>query len=157
MKKLYQKTSINIGVFFIILLMSAPAALSQQRYVNVSPGVGTLNDSIFSDTTSTGARVDSATIYVLERDGIYLVTGSIEHRFPLTIQAAEGEGARPKVYPAVDDGNESSRLFIPRDNLTVKGLDISNTDELGARNKNTFRIKGDNAVVTIDEDRKAHV
>ncbi len=150
MKKLYLKTSISIGVFFIILFLSALNALSQ-RYVNVSPGVGTLNDSIFSDTTDTGARIDSATIYVLERDGIYLVTGSIEHRFPLTIQAAEGEGARPKVYPAVDDGNESSRLFTPRDDLTVKSLDISNTDELGARNKNTFRIKGDDATVIVED------
>jgi len=122
-----------------------------QRYVNVPQGVGTINDVIFGDTTATGERVDPYTIYVLEDDGgIYLSTGSMENRFPLTIVAADGATVMPKLYPAVDDGGESARLFVPRDDLTLIGLDISNTDELDQRNKNTIRVKGDGAVITLE-------
>jgi len=127
------------------------ATMPPQRYVDVPQGVGTLNEAIFGDTTSSGDRVDPYTIYVLEDGGYYLSTGSMENRFPLTIMAAEGSAVKPKLYPAVDDGNESARLFVPRDDLTLIGLDISNTDELGARNKNTIRVKGDDAVITLED------
>lgn len=127
------------------------ATMPSQRYVDVPQGVGTINETIFGDTTSTGDRVDPYTIYVLMDGGIYLSSGEMENRFPLTIMAAEGATVKPKLYPAVDDGNESARLFVPRDDLTLIGLDISNTDELGARNKNTIRVKGDFAVITLED------
>lgn len=122
-----------------------------QRYVTIPQGVGTINETIFGDTTETGDRVDPYTIYILTDGGIYLSTGEMENRFPLTIMAEEGAAVKPKLYPAVDDGNESSRLFVPRDDLTLIGLDISNTDELGARNKNTIRVKGDDAIITLED------
>lgn len=134
-----------------ILFLALAASVQAQRTVAVDQGVGTLNEAIFSDTTETGDRVDSTTVYVLSDGGIYLVTGTIENRFPLSIVAEDGAAVKPKVYPAVDDGNESARLFVPRDDFTLIGLDISNTDELGARNKNTFRIKGDDAHVYLED------
>lgn len=146
MKKIYT-TSMMVAILFLALTTTVQA----QRTVAVDQGVGTLNEAIFSDTTETGARVDSATVYVLSDGGIYLSTGEIDHSFPLSIVAEDGAAVKPKVYPAVDDGNESARLFVPRDDLTLIGLDISNTDELGARNKNTIRIKGDDAHVYIED------
>ena len=127
------------------------ATMPPQRYVDVPQGAGTINTTIFGDTTANGDRVDPYTIYVLMDGGIYLSASEIENRFPLTIMAAEGSAVKPKLYPAVDDGGESSRLFVPRDDLTLIGLDISNTDEAGARNKNTIRVKGDDAVITLED------
>lgn len=135
----------------ILFMVVATQLYAQPRMVFVDQGVGTLNDSISSDTTETGARVDSSTIYVLASGGVYLSTGEIDHSFPLTIAAEDGAAVKPKVYPAVDDGNESARLFVPRNDLTLIGLDISNTDELGARNKNTIRVKGDNAQIHVED------
>ncbi len=146
MKKHYKMiSSLMMGTLFLAF----SATTFSQRTVDVPQGVGTLNEAISSDTLENGDRVDSTTIYVLQDGGIYLSTGEMENRFPLTIVAADGAAAKPKVYPAVDDGNESARLFVPRTDLTLIGLDISNTDELGARNKNTIRVKGDNAVITL--------
>jgi len=133
MKKIYKTKA---SLMMMTLLMGLSVSIFAQRTVDVTQGVGTINETIFGDTTATGDRVDSMTVYVLADGGIYLSTGSMENRFPLTIMAAEGSAVKPKLYPAVDDGNESARLFVPRDDLTLIGLDISNTDELGARNKN---------------------
>ena len=140
-------TSLAMAIFFLAF----SAETFSQRTVDVPQGVGTLNEAIFSDTTANGDRVDSTTVYVLADGGVYLSTGEMENLFPLTIVTAEGAAVKPKVYPAVDDGNESARLFVPRDDLTLIGLDISNTDELGARNKNTIRVKGDDAVITLED------
>ena len=99
-------------VLSISFFATAGGALAQ-RTVEVMQGFGTLNDAINADTTETGARVDSNTVYVLERGGIYLLNGSIENRFPLTIVAADGEGERPVLQPGVNDGGTSSRPVSP--------------------------------------------
>jgi len=148
MKKIYKTMS---SLMMMALLLGLSASILAQRTVEVVQGVGTLNEAIFSDTTETGDRVDSTTVYVLSDGGFYLSTGEIDFSFPLSIVAADGAAVKPKLYPAVDDGNESSRLFVPRNDLTLIGLDISNTDELGARNKNTIRVKGDNARIYLED------
>ena len=104
---------------FIILLLGATSIVfSQSRIINVPSGVGTLNEAIDGDTTATGERVDpDNTVYVLERDGFYLLTGTIENRFPLRIWAAEGSGKRPILQPGVSEGGESSSPFRPLDNF----------------------------------------
>ena len=107
--------------------------------------------AIASDITDTGARVDSNTVYVLERGGLYLLTGSIDHRFPLTIVAADGEGDRPILRPAVDDGGLSSRPFRSRADLTLRGLYVTNEDELGARNTRIIRLSGDDIRIDIED------
>ena len=106
------------SLMMMALLLGLSLSILAQRTVEVAQGVGTLNEAIFSDTTANGDRVDSTTVYVLADGGTYLSTGEMENRFPLTIVAAEGAAVKPKLYPAVDDGNESARLFVPRDDLT---------------------------------------
>ncbi len=128
--------------------------ISQVRYVDVDPGIGTLNDAIAGDTTETGDRVDPEnTVYRLQRgaQAYYGLTGSIENSgFPLTIMAAEGEGPRPFLQPRVV-GGESSRAFRPRGNITLMGLHVTNADEGGAINDRILRCSADDIVITIDD------
>ena len=139
-------------VLGLICLMSV-GQIQAQRTVMIpssNANIGVLNDSIFGDTTATGERVDSNTVYVLERDGFYLLNGSIENRFPLTIMAEDGAGARPVLQPA-DVGGGSSRPFRPRADLTLKGLYVTNADNGGGLNTRIVRISGDESKIVIDD------
>ena len=122
-----------------------------QRTVEVEQGVFTLNEAIDSDTTATGERVDSNTVYVLERGGTYILNGSIQNRFPLTIVAAEGDGERPRLIPGVPDGGSSDRPFRPRADLTLRGLYVTNQDELEGINTRIIRISADDVRITIED------
>ncbi|MCB0836440.1 MAG: T9SS type A sorting domain-containing protein [Bacteroidetes bacterium] len=124
-----------------------------QRMVFVpssNANVGVLNDSIFGDTTAMGQRIDSNTVYVLERGGFYLLNGSIENRFPLTIMAEDGTGARPVLQPA-DPGGGSSRPFRPRADLTLKGLYVTSADNGGGLNTRIVRVSGDGITISLDD------
>jgi hypothetical protein len=117
----------------------------------VAQGFGTLNDAVDGDTTSTGERNDLNTVYRLERDGIYLLNGAIENNFPLTVVAADGEGARPRLIPGVPTGGSSDRPFRPRSDITLRGLYLTNLDELGGRNTRIIRLSADSIRVVIDD------
>ncbi|MDW3652127.1 MAG: T9SS type A sorting domain-containing protein [Bacteroidia bacterium] len=122
-----------------------------QREVMVTPGFGTLNTAIFGDTLSTGERTDTNTVYVLERDGLYLLDGTIENRFPLSIVAEDGNGARPILQPGVATGGSSSRALTPRAHITLRGLYVTNLDELGGLNTRIMRARGDDMRIIIDD------
>lgn len=145
------RVAITLCAAFMLTFFAGNSAYAQ-RTVNVSPGVGTLNTAIDSDTTETGARVDSNTVYVLERGGTYLLEGSIEHRdYHLTIVAADGDGERPMLIPAVADGGASDRPFRPRGDLTLKGLYITGEDELGGLTTRIIRVSENDVTITIDD------
>ena len=107
--------------------------------------------AIFGDTLADGSRVDTNTTYVLERGGLYLLDGTIENRFPLSIVAAEGDGDRPILRPGVATGGGSSRALTPRADITLKGLYITNLDELGGLNTRIIRARGENMRIVIDD------
>ncbi len=137
---------------FLLLAFIATTSINAQRTVMVEEGVGTLNDAISSDTTATGERVDSSTVYVLSSGGTYLLDGSIQHRdFHLTIVAEDDAAEKPMLIPAVDNGGESSRAFRPRGSLTLKGLYVTNEDELGGVNDRIIRISSDDVTISIDD------
>lgn len=141
-----------IGLTAFLLVMVNSTSLLAQRTVNVSQGFGTLNTAIDSDTTATGARVDSTTVYVLESGGIYLLDGSIEHRdFHLTIVAEEGYTERPRLIPAVGDGGGSDRPFRPRGDLTVRGLYITGEDEQQGLNTRIIRVSANDVTIRVDD------
>lgn len=152
-----KKDTINlskiVGVFLLgmaITVISIQDAAAQ-RTVMVEPGVGTLNEAIDSDTTETGERVDSSTVYILESGGTYLLDGSIEHRgYHLTIRAEDGWTERPRLIPAVDEGGESSRAFRPRGSLTIHGLYVTNEDELGGYNTRIIRVSENDVTIKVD-------
>jgi len=147
----------QLTILTIILLLSV-STLFAQRIVHVAPGVGTLNEAIDGDTTSTGDRVDENTIYELDRgeNAYYILLGTIENRFPVKIFAQDGDGARPKLIPGVVSGGESSRPFTPRDDVYLKGLYVTNRDELNGFNTRTIRVKTDGARIVLEDCHIQH-
>ncbi|NOX65178.1 MAG: T9SS type A sorting domain-containing protein [Chlorobi bacterium] len=143
----------QLTILSIIFFLFFSINIFSQRIVHVDPGVGTLNEAIDGDTTDTGDRVDLNTIYELSRgDGaVYILLGTIENRFPVKIFAQDGDGARPQLIPGVVSGGESSRPFTPRDDLYLKGLYVTNRDELGGYNTRTIRVKTDSARIYIED------
>lgn len=149
--KSFYKSSLAM---FLILFFALASASTAQRIVKIAPTeFGILNKTIEGDTLENGDRVDLNTIYVLERgeNAYYLLDGSIENRFPLTIVAEDGPGEKPKLVPGVVGGGESSRAFVPRADLTLKGLYITNMDQAGGLNKNMLRIKAGDVRIVIED------
>jgi len=149
MKKIYFKFSL----VFVSLAFMTMNTNAQTRYVDVPPGVGTLNDSINGDTLANGERNDpDNTVYRLERglEAYYLLNGSIENRFPLTIVAADGDGARPFLQPNVV-ADASSRPFRVRDNITLMGLHVTGMDNGGGLTTRMLRCSADDITVTVDD------
>ncbi len=150
MKKIY----LSLGLILLALAFAAQDASTQIRYVDVEPGIGTLNDAINGDTTETGARVDTFnTVYRLQRGltAYYGLTGSIQNRFPLTIEAVEGDGPRPFLEPRVVE-DASSRPFRARDHITLKGIHTSGFDNLGGlTDLRMIRASADNIRIIVDD------
>jgi len=142
----------------IFVLSSLNPALGQaectvedeQRICVVAQGVGTLNLAIDGDTTDTGERVDENTIYQLESGGTYLLNGSIQNRFPLTIMAEPGAAERPRLIPAVQEGGGSSRAFRARGDLYLDGVYVTNEDDLGGLNTRIIRVSADAVRITLE-------
>ncbi len=88
-------------VAFLVVVMACGTARAQ-RTVNIPPGFGTLNSTIMGDTLATGARVDSSTVYRLVRGGLYILNGTMDHRYPVT--------SRRHRVPA--PSRKSSRAFL---------------------------------------------
>lgn len=126
---------------------------AQSRVINVPQGIGTLNDAISGDTTSTGERIEPEnTVYVLERDGYYLTNGTISNDgWPLRIKAADGTGARPIIMPAVIEGGESAYPFKPEGDFYATGLYITNMDQGNALLSRIFRTGADGIRLVIDD------
>ena len=138
-----------------MFLMASFSNLSAQRQVIVLAGdhhVGLLNEAISGDTLENGERVDLNTVYILERDEVYLLNGSISEEFPVSIAAEEGTGARPKLVPGVAElGGESDRPFRPENDLTIKGLDVTSRDALGLLRDRMIRVSADYVTITIED------
>ncbi len=149
--KVLKKVTMSMLSMFLLVFI-ANLDVQAQRMVTVNQGVGTLNDAIAGDTTATGARVDSNTVYVLSSGGTYLLDGSIEHRgYHLTVVAEDGYTERPKLIPAVDNGGVSDRPFRPRGDLTLRGLYMTNEDELGGVNTRIIRVSENEVTITVDD------
>lgn len=118
----------------------------------VEPGFGTLNQAVAGDTMATGERVDPNTVYVLQRDELYLMNGALENQgYHLRVVAEEGEGHPPIVQPGVTEAGTSDRPFSVRGDLTVRGLYITNLDDAGSLLNNMFRIRSDSVRVEVDD------
>lgn len=150
MKKVY----LGFGFLMTALVFLSLNTMAQPRYIDVAPGIGTLNDAINGDTTEMGERIDpEITIYRLERgeQAYYGLTGSISNSgFPLTIMAADGDGARPFLQPRVV-GDESARPFRPRGHITLSGLHVTGQDDLGGMTTRMLRCSADDITVIVDD------
>lgn len=150
MRKIY----FTFCVLFVALALFNMNTEAQVRYVDVDPGVGTLNDSIAGDTTGNGERIDPEnTVYRLQRgpEAYYGLTGSISNSgYPLTIMAAEGDGARPFLQPRVVE-DESSRAFRPKGDITLVGLHVTNLDDLGGLKTRMLRCSADDIKIVAED------
>ena len=137
--------------FLFVLILFCTIQVEAQDIVKVSPGFATLNNAIAAEADK-GIDVVSNTIFELQRDGMYLLNGSVRNDgFSLNIRAEEGDGERPKLIPAVASGGESERAFRPRGDLTIKGLYVTNRDELGGMNLRIIRCSADAITIRVDD------
>ncbi len=154
MKKNYLKRGTFALLIFFVASFSSQSFAQDVRYIDVDPGIGTLNDAINGDTTETGARVDSFnTVYRLKRvEDIYYISALISNiDYPLTVVAEEGDGPRPYLALKTDEtGSTASYCFRPKGNLTIKGLHMTNKDDLGAVSMRIIRASADDIRLTID-------
>jgi hypothetical protein len=80
---------------FVIMGISLQA---QAAFLDITPGLGTLDDAIKSDTLANGQRKEANRVYRLRRGGVYVLRGMIEHTgYELRIEAEAGTAARPLI------------------------------------------------------------
>ena len=122
-----------------------------QRIININPGFGTLDNTIRGDTTAAGARVDSTTVYRLQRGGLYILNGTFQHRYQVIVEAAPGAGAKPRIIQGVGSGGTAgTEAWSARGTLRMKNLYISALDELGGGHERVIRIQENNTRVVLD-------
>ncbi|NOY94967.1 MAG: T9SS type A sorting domain-containing protein [Chlorobi bacterium] len=137
--------------YFFIFIILCYGTIQAQNIVKVAPGFATLNNAIEAEAAK-GVEVVSNTIFELKRGATYLLNGSIRNDgFTLNIRAEDGDGARPRLIPAVASGGESERPFRPRGDLSIKGLFVTNKDELGRVNLRIIRCSADNITIKVDD------
>lgn len=143
------KIVLKFLIFFLLLPVSASFA---QRTVQVPAGFGTIHSVIFGDTTSTGARVDTNTVYVLHTDSLYILDGTFEPTFPVKMESDGKQGTMPHLILAVPSGGTvPDQAIRPHADFYAKGIWFSAQAELnsgeGAR---VFRFQENGIKVTLD-------
>jgi len=148
----FSLAKIWLMLIVISLLFIVMDTANAQRFVQVPQGFGTLNEAIDGDTTATGERTDPNTVYVLQRGGFYILNGTISNRgFHLQIVAEDGDGPRPILQPGVPDGGSSSAPFRVRGDITLRGLYVTNRDELDGLLTRMLRVSADSVRIVIDD------
>jgi hypothetical protein len=143
------KLSIISLLFLLVIIV--PDSFGQ-RTVNVPAGFATINNVIGGDTTSTGERVDINTVYLLERGGEYILDGEFSPAYQCIIEAAPGDGPRPRIILGVPTGGVTPEQTIrPRADFYIKGVYVSALDELGAVSLRIFRFEEVGIKIVVDD------
>ncbi|MCX6132205.1 MAG: T9SS type A sorting domain-containing protein [Ignavibacteriales bacterium] len=125
-------------LFFIAILMCfvRPVSYGQTSHDLVIPDYQAtgkfLNDDIMGDSLSTGARKDPARVYVLKRNGIYLVNTFISNpNWVLRIRAEYGTGSKPAIYAFKNDLTAAypANILRPGADLYMKNVAMVNWPE----------------------------
>ncbi|MCC6399089.1 MAG: T9SS type A sorting domain-containing protein [Bacteroidetes bacterium] len=144
------RTGSFAGLALLIMLLAWGTARAQ-RVVDVPPGFGTLNATIMGDTLGNGARVDSSTVYRLVRGGLYILNGTMDHRYPVHLDATAGAGPKPKIIQGVPSGGTApTEAWAARATLTMKNIYMSALDELGGGHERVIRIRENRIRITLD-------
>lgn len=151
---IHRRSSFRVAVFLALcalVLAGMTQNAEAQRTVNITPGFGTLNSVIMGDTLPSGQRVDTNTVYLLQRGGLYILNGSMDHAYPVNIQAAPGAGAKPKIVQGVPSGGVApAQAWLPRATLRMKNIVITAYDELGGNHERIIRITGNGLRIYVD-------
>ena len=154
---LEKQARFGLTALFVGLALMFSNDVRAQMIVEPGPP-GTLNQAILGDTTATGERANCH--YVLRRDAVYIYNVKMDLRGDCvwTIEAEDGDGARPIIKPAaLPGGEEAPRQFQLRNNTTLilrdlwlDGYDTS-LPEPGVPSDNAMvRLSADSARVIID-------
>ena len=129
---------------FLLLLLFSTFSFSQ-TYIDVAPGVGTLNDAITGNT-------NPDVIFRLQRGdaAIYLLNGSISNTYSLHIEAAPGTGAIPKLIPALGTSGSSDIAFRLHADVFLKNVYVSGMDAQGAMKTQILRDMADGIKIYAD-------
>ena len=105
---------LSYGLLFIAFLLFIPFSASGQELIveDFFTSGMYLNDVIAADTTATGGRLH--TVYVLRRDGQYLINQVITNAdgWPLNIKAENGSGGKPVIqFANVPGGTTNPGYF----------------------------------------------
>jgi hypothetical protein len=137
-------------IFTLILAVFAVFGFNAnaQTTYNVSPSEA-LNEYMAENYDSTGLST-----YVLERDGYYILTGSMNFSGDLAIVAAEGDGARPVVIMGTNDEGASNGwgMLWTDGSIHYKSINWKVTNNLGARgpwSSALFSTSGSNITIEM--------
>lgn len=148
MKNFYR----NLILFGLALVvMSVTNRAMAQRTVEVPSG-SVLSDVILGDTTATGTRVDDNTMYVLERNGFYLVAKTLTLEVPLQIKTKAGDGEKAIVMGQPNTSNKYPILIDNKSDIYLESIYLSNfTTEASQPTFSGFRISGENSNVIVKD------
>lgn len=110
---------IFVCVFALLLLLPAVSRAQNEMIVpEFAENSKYINDIIVGDTASTGARLNPNRVYVLKRNGIYLLNTAIRNTgWTLRIKAADGGGKMPVIYSY----KNSTTGAYPQDQFDIRG------------------------------------
>jgi hypothetical protein len=138
----------NFNPIITLLILFLPISAFAQTIVSVSPGLGTLNDAI-ADYIASNGETSMDVVFELEDGGVYVLTETLENEFPLRIEAESNAAVRPAILPNVPVG-DAFRAFRVREDITLRGLYITNEDALGNADDQIVRISKDDARIIVD-------
>ncbi len=151
----------NIINFLLTVMIGTQSFLLGQTSndtLDVAQGYETLNLAVSGDTPNPNR------VYRLERGGVYLLNGAVSGLDDQTLRivAADGDGPRPQVIPAVDSDGGSSQPVSTGNDAEFKGLYIAGYDNAGNQVKNVLKLSKEGGVYVIDDcffdhDRAAFV
>jgi Secretion system C-terminal sorting domain len=152
LKTKFQKFKSNIMKKIFTLVGFLIACLSAQaQFLDITPGLGTLDDAIKADTNANGTRKDVNRIYRLKRGGVYVLRGMISHTdYNLRIEAEAGTAARPLILYQ-GGGVAINQLFEAKGNISFKGVHLTVRDLTNAIVERVIALSADNIRCQIDD------
>lgn len=141
------------AIKFLIMTLLVPVSASfAQRTVQVPAGFGTIHSVIFGDTTSTGARVDTNTVYILHTDSLYILDGTFEPTFPVRMESDGKQGTMPHLILAVPSGGTvPDQAIRPHADFSAKGIWFSAEAELNSgEGTRVFRFQENGIRISLD-------
>lgn len=153
MSKIYQ-------FLLIVCVLFSSMQLSAQRYVKIDQDPTSFVDIfpvITGDTTATGERTDSNTIYQLENGGVYITTNRLVNKpgWKIHIEAENLEDTenKPFLTTIANASGTYPQLIWPEGDLTLKNLRIVSGERLPGDNHGwgQIRVIGDKIRVIVTD------
>lgn len=145
------KKALHLTLFFFAVFVFSTSIFAQRK-INITPGFGTIGTVVFGDTTATGDPVDTNTVYILQRGGLYILDGEFSPTTRVNLEASAGNGPRPQIILGVPTGGTTpDQAFRPKANFYAKGLYITAKDEFGGIASRIIRAQENGITISLDD------